>query len=59
VEVRFVRMEIEGEVAVKVWQGQALTSIGVLVLIGRVFLRAVGGMSGISSFSFTRFIGEG
>lgn len=52
-------MEIEGEVAVKVWQGQALTSIGVLVLIGRVFLRAVGGMSGISSFSFTRFIGEG
>jgi hypothetical protein len=51
-------MEIEGQMAVKVWQGQGLTSVGVLVLIGRVLLRAVGRMSGISSFSSGRVIGE-
>jgi hypothetical protein len=37
---------------VKVLQGQALTSIGVLVLMGRVILRAVRGMGGMTSFTF-------
>jgi hypothetical protein len=59
VDAKIEMMKIEGQVAVKVLQGQALTSIGVLVSMPRVILRAVRGMSGISGFSFVRVTGDG